>query len=145
MHEHTEHHEHRPEPGAPMGTDPVCGMKVPLASPHRQAVNGSEVVVWGARCRDRFAGDLSKYLSAERGERSSPPAKATSKGAYTCPMHPEVRSDQPGSCPKRGMALEPVSPRPSAKAEWVCPMQTFERRAVVFDFLAPLDTVRGTR
>src|SRR5262249_42870354 len=26
---------------------------------------------------------------------------------YTCPMHPEVVSDHPGSCPKCGMALEP--------------------------------------
>lgn len=25
---------------------------------------------------------------------------------YTCSMHPEVQSDQPGSCPKCGMALE---------------------------------------
>ncbi|GMV54445.1 MAG: copper-translocating P-type ATPase [Betaproteobacteria bacterium] len=29
---------------------------------------------------------------------------------YTCPMHPEVRQDHPGSCPKCGMALEPVLP-----------------------------------
>ena len=28
---------------------------------------------------------------------------------YTCPMHPEVRQIGPGSCPKCGMALEPVS------------------------------------
>ncbi len=27
---------------------------------------------------------------------------------WTCPMHPEVTSDQPGSCPKCGMYLEPV-------------------------------------
>ena len=26
---------------------------------------------------------------------------------YTCPMHPEVRQDHPGNCPKCGMALEP--------------------------------------
>src|SRR5262249_39409649 len=26
---------------------------------------------------------------------------------YFCPMHPEVVSDRPGSCPKCGMALEP--------------------------------------
>jgi len=24
---------------------------------------------------------------------------------YTCPMHPEVQSDQPGTCPKCGMDL----------------------------------------
>ena len=29
---------------------------------------------------------------------------------YTCPMHPEVRQDKPGACPKCGMALEPEMP-----------------------------------
>lgn len=29
---------------------------------------------------------------------------------YTCPMHPEVRQDHPGACPKCGMALEPELP-----------------------------------
>jgi P-type Cu+ transporter len=29
---------------------------------------------------------------------------------YTCPMHPEVRQDHPGSCPKCGMTLEPLMP-----------------------------------
>jgi Cu+-exporting ATPase len=29
---------------------------------------------------------------------------------YTCPMHPEVRQEGPGSCPKCGMALEPAMP-----------------------------------
>ena len=24
---------------------------------------------------------------------------------YTCPMHPEVKSNKPGSCPKCGMDL----------------------------------------
>jgi len=28
--------------------------------------------------------------------------------AYTCPMHPEVRSSEPGACPKCGMKLVPV-------------------------------------
>ncbi len=28
---------------------------------------------------------------------------------YTCPMHPEIRQMGPGSCPKCGMALEPVN------------------------------------
>lgn len=29
---------------------------------------------------------------------------------YTCPMHPEVRQDHPGTCPKCGMTLEPELP-----------------------------------
>ncbi|MBU2495287.1 MAG: hypothetical protein KJ935_02125 [Candidatus Omnitrophica bacterium] len=32
------------------------------------------------------------------------------KTIYTCPMHPEIRQDKPGDCPKCGMHLEPVSP-----------------------------------
>jgi P-type Cu+ transporter len=53
-------------------------------------------------CLDRFAADPVRYL----GERTSAPA---APGAvYTCPMHPEVRQIGPGTCPKCGMALEPV-------------------------------------
>ena len=38
-------------------------------------------------------------------------------------MHPEVRQDHPGSCPKCGMALEPVAPiQAVSKTEYVCPM-----------------------
>jgi Cu+-exporting ATPase len=29
---------------------------------------------------------------------------------YTCPMHPQIRQNGPGSCPICGMALEPVAP-----------------------------------
>ncbi len=42
---------------------------------------------------------------------------------YTCPMHPEIVQDHPGTCPKCGMSLEPMSPGVTpAKAEWTCPM-----------------------
>src|SRR6266436_3786306 len=30
------------------------------------------------------------------------------QGRYTCPMHPEIVRDRPGSCPICGMALEPM-------------------------------------
>ena len=42
---------------------------------------------------------------------------------YTCPMHPEIRQEGPGSCPKCGMALEPAGiPAPATKTEYTCPM-----------------------
>jgi Cu+-exporting ATPase len=34
-------------------------------------------------------------------------APKSGKTEYVCPMHPEVVRDEPGSCPKCGMALEP--------------------------------------
>ncbi len=36
-------------------------------------------------------------------------APGPGKTIYTCPMHPEVRQDHPGDCPKCGMALEPAA------------------------------------
>jgi Cu+-exporting ATPase len=47
----------------------------------------------------------SPVVSAEAG--AQPPAGTT---IYTCPMHPEIRQDHPGNCPKCGMTLEPVMP-----------------------------------
>jgi len=38
------------------------------------------------------------------------PHAAPAGTLYTCPMHPEIRQDHPGTCPKCGMALEPLLP-----------------------------------
>lgn len=38
---------------------------------------------------------------------------------YSCPMHPEVRSGEPGSCPVCGMLLEAVEPEPEVAEEQV--------------------------
>jgi len=42
----------------------------------------------------------------------SAPGAESPAVAYTCPMHPEVRSSEPGACPKCGMALVPVEKEP---------------------------------
>ncbi len=42
------------------------------------------------------------------------PADAPAGTVYTCPMHPEIRQDHPGSCPKCGMTLEPLIPEATA-------------------------------
>jgi Cu+-exporting ATPase len=56
-----------------------------------------------------------------------PMATTTSVSApgmtFTCPMHPEVQAEKPGSCPKCGMALEPVEIAPASnRTEYTCPM-----------------------
>ncbi len=46
-----------------------------------------------------------------------------SAGSYTCPMHPDVRERQPGSCPVCGMALERSGvPTGVKETRYTCPM-----------------------
>lgn len=54
-------------------------------------------------------------MALERNPAWTPPASGTL--TYTCPMHPEVLSDQPGDCPKCGMALELAADGPEDDAE----------------------------
>lgn len=51
------------------------------------------------------------HAGCEHGGRAEPPRGVLPRDAtYTCPMHPEVQQQGPGSCPKCGMALEPMDP-----------------------------------
>lgn len=70
-------------------------------------------------CAERFSSDPRRYLAPAqpamhtigmiRPQQSTPPAvQADKSGMYTCPMHPEVIQKGPGTCPKCGMALEPI-------------------------------------
>ena len=101
--------------------DPVCGMKVTPQSPHTLQHEGKPVYFCSAGCKDKFAANPAKYLVTDSGAGGSASVPAASRvpamfepvaaGAiYTCPMHPEVRQDHPGACPKCGMALEPEVP-----------------------------------
>jgi P-type Cu+ transporter len=56
-------------------------------------------------------------------QQAKPVVAKSSAGEYTCPMHSEVRHQGHGSCPKCGMALEPLSPLATPhKTEYTCPM-----------------------
>jgi len=46
-------------------------------------------------------GSTSTTTATDHSQHGAQPAATL----YTCPMHPEVTSDQPGTCPKCGMAL----------------------------------------
>lgn len=85
-------------------TDPVCGMKVDRASAkHFLRHEGEKYYFCSAGCMAKFEKAPQDYL----GDRPAP--KAMPAGTqYTCPMHPEIVKDGPGSCPICGMALEPM-------------------------------------
>ena len=104
-HEHYQHvHSGAPADGL---TDPVCGMSVKPDSPHRASFEATEYRFCSAKCLDKFRDDPAHYAHPAQAEATdaAPPGIE-----YTCPMHPEIRQIGPGSCPKCGMALEPVLP-----------------------------------
>ncbi len=107
--------------------DPVCGMAVdPKDAMGSEQFGGQTYYFCSPPCLEKFHADPAKYASRASGHAPSAPEPEKAKGKqaeYTCPMHPEVRQQGPGACPKCGMALEPVSPGIlPAKTEYVCPM-----------------------
>ncbi|MBN7762938.1 heavy metal translocating P-type ATPase [Nitratireductor aquibiodomus] len=84
--------------------DPVCGMDVTIeGAGHTLEHGGERHYFCSQRCQDRFEADPERYLDGARQEEPIP--RGTQ---YTCPMHPEIIRDEPGSCPICGMALEPM-------------------------------------
>lgn len=52
--------------------------------------------------------DSAKCCHNPTLQKEPAPFPRASKAIYTCPMHPEIRQEGPGSCPKCGMDLEPL-------------------------------------
>ena len=100
-------------------TDPVCGMQVDSESGRSLEQAGQRYYFCSQRCLEKFQANPAGYLNPAI---SAAATAAPVAGGYTCPMHPEVRQPGPGSCPKCGMALEPVAPSSSAVVEYTCPM-----------------------
>jgi Cu+-exporting ATPase len=96
-------HAHHPHTNATV-LDPVCGMSVAADAAMQHEHAGTVYRFCCQGCRDKFAADPQRYL----GPKLAP--RAIAGAQYTCPMHPEIRQDHPGSCPKCGMALEPELP-----------------------------------
>ncbi len=115
--------------------DPVCGMTVDLAtSPYQLERDGVQVGFCCAECMASYeaaearatcgsgsatandcCGDCDCDCETECRHTASHANAArnttpTYRSGYTCPMHPEVHQESPGTCPACGMALEPVTP-----------------------------------
>jgi len=136
-HEHACACAHAAAPAAPgkTATDPICGMKVdPAKTAHRADHQGTTYYFCAARCRERFIADPAKYLApkpaAAAGHATESPLPSAPPGTvYTCPMHPEIRQQGPGTCPICGMALEPEMP--SLEEEDNPELRDFTRRFVI--------------
>ncbi len=100
-------------------TDPVCGMSTEDKAAYISYEHeGKTYYFCSQHCLDKFKGDPETYT-----ETGGDGATGGGGGKYTCPMHPEVVKDQPGSCPKCGMALEAMTPKgPASRTEYTCPM-----------------------
>jgi len=89
--------------------DPVCAMAVdPITAKNHVEHDGHTYYFCGAGCKSKFLKDPTQYLSPNpRPVPSEPSAPSVHGTIYTCPMHPQIRRNEPGSCPICGMALEP--------------------------------------
>ncbi|WP_290884531.1 heavy metal translocating P-type ATPase [Arenimonas sp.] len=111
----SQHDSHAPTSSATpteQPRDPVCGMFVdgPLFALHGDV----RYHFCSERCRQKFLDEPERYLQSEGSAGGHPPASTAAPGVprvqYTCPMHPEIVRDGPGTCPICGMALEPLQP-----------------------------------
>lgn len=108
MSTHIGHDHHMPHLSTGL-KDPVCGMKVTAQSTHSLKHQDNQFYFCSAGCKAKFLANPAKYIVVPLGT-DNPTidvAAATSDGSiYTCPMHPEIRQNHPGNCPKCGMTLE---------------------------------------
>lgn len=135
---HHHHEPDGETPSGHVDHDPVCGMVVdPARTAHKAEYEGERYAFCSAGCKAKFDADPVHYAArvahaephhegaATHGDHSHPShthrldrhehhpvaaltAAVTEGTIWTCPMHPEIRRDAPGSCPICGMALEPL-------------------------------------
>jgi len=88
--------------------DPVCGMTVTAESRHSYFFNELMYYFCSNGCKEKFIRLSNKYL--DKGSGNLAVSEPLAGAIYTCPMHPEIQQDHPGSCSLCGMSLEPLIP-----------------------------------
>ncbi len=99
-----------------MAIDPVCGMNVnESTAKHISDHAGKKYYFCAAGCKAKFDANPAAFLRKEQEpmpahrvhpEHPTPHPARDKQATYTCPMHPEVVGNEPGTCPICGMALE---------------------------------------
>src|SRR4051794_34008029 len=96
-----------------MAVDPICGMTVDERTALSAKRDGATFYFCSEYCRRKYlAGegnthDVAGHQLVTLNSPNVKPRPAHQSALYTCPMHPEIEQDHPGTCPKCGMALEP--------------------------------------
>ena len=90
--------------------DPVCGMTVdPSRAAGSHSYQGQTYYFCSTHCLAKFKAAPDQFVAETK--HAKPVVKpAPIGGKYTCPMHPKIVQDGPGTCPICGMALEPMQP-----------------------------------
>lgn len=114
--------------------DPVCGMDTNDKILLEHA--GQKFYFCSSHCKEKFRATPEKYLIPNSNAAKAPSIAVAAGTTYTCPMHPQIVQDKPGTCPICGMALEPMMP--SAKDEKNPELEDFSRR---FWWTLPLSIV----
>lgn len=100
-------HQHEDKSPPTMTEDPVCGMDVDPSTARFQATfDGRTFYFCSQNCHDKFKANPEQYVAVAPAKAAPTPAGTI----WTCPMHPQIRRSEPGSCPICGMALEPEMP-----------------------------------
>src|SRR3989475_519721 len=89
--------------------DSVCGMDVVPGQARGGSADYAGQTYWfcSKTCREKFVLDPKRYATPAAERVGPAPTRPRTK--WTCPMHPQIVRDEPGSCPICGMALEPVT------------------------------------
>ncbi len=93
-----------------MVIDPICGMTVDERTAISAEREGQTFYFCSEHCRGKFVGSREPGVESQelKVKRQHRPGNGRARDSlYTCPMHPEIEQDHPGTCPKCGMALEP--------------------------------------
>lgn len=112
-----------------MAIDPICGMTVDESTAHKYEQGDDTFYFCSDHCRQKFAAsaqvtETDQHKTSNCCQHESGAVRMGKPTAnYFCPMCEGVESDQPGDCPKCGMALERTRPATgSDRTIYTCPM-----------------------
>lgn len=127
--------------------DPICHMEVDESSALQETIDDQTWYFCSQGCREKFLAQQVPPEEVEPAQKSgcchgsegqhenhAHKTKGNEQGAlppgtiYSCPMHPEVEQQGPGSCPICGMDLEPLMPQKEESPEEVAEYELMARR-----------------